>query len=166
MAHQSLDHEEILNVRWATADPNPMAQKREARRVEEQAAEAIRRALPAEYIAEMEGKADGRKRRRLDGSHDSEGPRGGEVQAGLESGKRLMLERAGPRIEIEEQINGLGEMPDQQDQQQQDGGGSEEGWIFSRKTLAALHAARVTVASKSEAARTGPLVAYGSDDSD
>src|SRR3954464_10268065 len=52
MAHQSLDHEEILNVRWATADPNPMAQAREARRIEEVAAEAVRRALPADFIAE------------------------------------------------------------------------------------------------------------------
>ena len=30
MAHQAFDHNEILNVRWATADPNPMAQAREA----------------------------------------------------------------------------------------------------------------------------------------
>jgi hypothetical protein len=33
-----------------------MAQKREARRIEEQAAEAIRRALPAEFVAEIEAK--------------------------------------------------------------------------------------------------------------
>lgn len=56
MAHQSLDHSEILNVRWATADPNPMAQRREARSIEEQAAEAVRRALPAEFVAQIEGR--------------------------------------------------------------------------------------------------------------
>jgi hypothetical protein len=66
MAHQSLDHNEILNLRWATQDPNPLAMAREKRRLEEQAAEAIRRALPAEFVAELEGRDDGDgKRRRL-----------------------------------------------------------------------------------------------------
>ncbi|TGZ81769.1 putative cell cycle control protein [Ascodesmis nigricans] len=69
MAHQSLDHNEILNVRWATQDPNPAAQAREKRRVEEQAAAAIRAALPAEYVAELEGKdKSALKRRRIEGS--------------------------------------------------------------------------------------------------
>jgi len=66
MAHQSLDHNEILNIRWATQDPNPLAMAREKRRLEEQAAEAIRRALPEEFIAELEGRDDGEaKRKRL-----------------------------------------------------------------------------------------------------
>ncbi|KAK2070758.1 hypothetical protein P8C59_005230 [Phyllachora maydis] len=74
MMHQSLDHDEVLNVRWATEDPNPMAQKREARRIEEQAAEAIRRALPAEFIAEIEGKdPEARKRRKVESSYGLEG---------------------------------------------------------------------------------------------
>ncbi|KTW28960.1 hypothetical protein T552_01590 [Pneumocystis carinii B80] len=54
MAHQSLENNEVLNVRWATQDPNPVSQARDARRIEEQAAEAIRRALPKEFIAELE----------------------------------------------------------------------------------------------------------------
>lgn len=73
MAHQSLDHNEILNVRWATIDPNPMAQSREKRRIEEQAAEAIRKALPKEYVDEIEGRVGpggGNKKRRLDGGFD------------------------------------------------------------------------------------------------
>jgi RNA recognition motif-containing protein len=66
MAHQSLDHNEILNIRWATQDPNPLAMAREKRRLEEQAADAIRRALPAEFVAQLEESDDGeRKRRRL-----------------------------------------------------------------------------------------------------
>lgn len=80
MAHQSLDHNETLNVRWATVDPNPVAQKREARRVEEQAAEAIRRALPASYVAELEGRryqgadpAEERKRRKIESGFGLEG---------------------------------------------------------------------------------------------
>ena len=59
MAHQSLDHNEILNIRWATQDPNPLAMAREKRRLEEQAADAIRKALPAEFVAELEGPEDG-----------------------------------------------------------------------------------------------------------
>lgn len=67
MAHQSLDHNEILNLRWATQDPNPLAMAREKRRLEEQAADAIRKALPAEFIAELEAPDDNgeAKRRRL-----------------------------------------------------------------------------------------------------
>lgn len=68
MAHQSLDHNEILNVRWATVDPNPMAQKREARKIEEQAAEAVRRALPEEFVREIEGRdPEAKKRKRIEG---------------------------------------------------------------------------------------------------
>ncbi|PWW72735.1 hypothetical protein C7212DRAFT_224971 [Tuber magnatum] len=77
MAHQSLDHNEILNVRWATTDPNPMAQAREKRRIEEQAAAAIRQALPEEFVAELEGKnKDASKKRRIEGSF---GLRGYEI---------------------------------------------------------------------------------------
>lgn len=66
MMHQSLDHNEILNIRWATQDPNPLAMAREKRRLEEQAAEAIRRALPAEFLEELEAEDGGdSKRRRL-----------------------------------------------------------------------------------------------------
>src|SRR3954454_13941290 len=124
MAHQSLDHSEILNVRWATADPNPMAQKREARRIEEQAAEAIRRALPAEYVAEIEGRdPEARKRRKIESSYGLEGyeapdevhfargpnavnPRGREGYE-LEHEQRLMLE-AGESVDAraEEQAQG------------------------------------------------------------
>ena len=69
MAHQSLDHSEILNVRWATQDPNPIAQARDKRRMEEQAAAAIRAVLPAEFVAELEGKDRGAaKKRRIEGS--------------------------------------------------------------------------------------------------
>src|SRR5204863_5597520 len=66
MAHQSLDHNEILNLRWATQDPNPLAMAREKRRLEEQAADAIRKALPAEFVADLEEEDGGMsKRRRL-----------------------------------------------------------------------------------------------------
>lgn len=170
MAHQSLDHSEILNVRWATADPNPMAQAREARRVEEQAAEAVRRALPEEFVAEIEGRdPEARKRRKVESSYGLEGyeapdevhfarganavnPRGREGYEGqgdLELEQRFMLEsgEAGAQAAADQTQRQL-----------------EECGIFSNSTLAALNSAQVAVASKEKKAPTGPLVAYGSDD--
>lgn len=147
MAHQSLDHEETLNVRWATADPNPMAQAREARKVEEQAAEAIRRALPAEFLAEIEGKdPDTRKRRRIEGDT---GP-GDHHQVGYQEPNMI---EDGVLSEMEREANGQGETQ-----------GDDSGGIFSSRTLAALNTAQVSVASKSKStASAGPLVAYDSD---
>lgn len=167
MAHQSLDHNEILNVRWATQDPNPMAQAREARSIEEQAAEAVRRALPDEFVAEIEGRdPEARKRRKMESSYGLEGyeapdevhfarganavnPRGREGYDDLEQQQRLMLE------------SGEAEAQAAADETQRQ---LEENGIFSSNTLAALNSAKVAVASKEKKASTGPLVAYGSDD--
>lgn len=167
MAHQALDHSEILNVRWATADPNPMAQAREARSIEEQAAEAVRRALPEEFVAEIEGRdPEARKRRKVESSYGLEGyqapdevhfarganavnPRGREGYDDLEEQQRLMLE------------SGEAEAQAAADETQRQ---LEENGIFSSSTLAALNAAKVAVASKEKKASAGPLVAYDSDD--
>ena len=74
MAHQSLDGEEVLNVRWAIEDPNPLSKVREKRRLEEQAAEAIKRLLPKEYVDEIEGKdPEAHKRRKEMSSFNLEG---------------------------------------------------------------------------------------------
>lgn len=169
MAHQSLDHEEVLNVRWATADPNPMAQAREARRIEDQAAEAIRRALPAEFVAEIEGKdPEARKRRKIESSYGLEGyeapdevhfarganavnPTGREGFAQAEYQEPALLENGQADEQAPEE-----EAPAQQTTE-------SSGGIFNANTLAALSKARVT-AAKPKAASTGPLVAYGSDD--
>lgn len=175
MAHQSLDHEEVLNVRWATADPNPMAQAREARSIEEQAAEAVRRALPAEFVAQIEGRdGEARKRRRVEGGFGLEGyeapdevfyARGrnavnpvGREGLGLEEEQRLMIESG-------EGMEGYGEGGVAAIEEPVRGGGG----IFSQATLAALQGARgaVTTQSAKAAVPKGPLVSYGSDsDSD
>ncbi|RWA13544.1 hypothetical protein EKO27_g1573 [Xylaria grammica] len=175
MAHQSLDHNEILNVRWATADPNPMAQAREARRVEEQAAEAIRRALPAEFVAEIEGRdPEARKRRKIESGFGLEGyeapddiyfARGaqavnptGRQGYELEHEKRLMIE-SGEAVNIDN--NAISEEANTQQGEPQIGG------ILSNSTLAALKTAKVTTAPKGKAAvSSGPLVDYGSDSDD
>jgi hypothetical protein len=174
MAHQSLDHEEVLNVRWATADPNPMAQAREARAIEEQAAEAVRRALPEEFVRQIEGRdPEARKRKKIEGSFGLEGyeapdevfyARGanavnpiGRQGLELEEEQRLMIE--GGYAENQEpypEANGQGY------QQIED---KDEGGIFSSSTLAALRNAKGTVSAQSakRPAPSGPLVDYGSD---
>jgi hypothetical protein len=63
MANQSLASDEVLNVRWASQDPNPQAAERDARRAEEQAAIAIRKALPQAFLDELEGTAGGKRKR-------------------------------------------------------------------------------------------------------
>ncbi|KAI1258783.1 hypothetical protein F5Y18DRAFT_325392 [Xylariaceae sp. FL1019] len=175
MAHQSLDHEEVLNVRWATADPNPMAQAREARRIEEQAAEAIRRALPAEFVAEIEGRdPEARKRRKIESGFGLEGyeapddvyfARGAQAvnPAGrqgyeLEHEQRLMIESG--------EADGGGNGATLQSILGQETPAQDNG-ILSSSTLAALKTAKVTAAPKAKAAASaGPLVAYGSDSED
>lgn len=114
MAHQSLDHSEILNVRWATVDPNPMAQKREARKIEEQAAEAVRRALPEDFVREIEGRdPEARKRKRVEGGFGLQGyeapdaiwyARGRQTEDGaraqepLNEDEKLLIEEAPPGV--------------------------------------------------------------------
>lgn len=171
MAHQALDHSEVLNVRWATADPNPMAQAREARRIEEQAAEAIRRALPESFIAEIEGRdPESRKRRKIESGFGLDGyeapdnvyfARGtqavnpvGREGYELEHEQRLMIENG--------DASGGSDLaallaPEEK--------AVEKDGIFSSSTLAALQGAQVAAAPKATSKQSsGPLVAYGSDE--
>ncbi|KAH0533061.1 hypothetical protein TsFJ059_001677 [Trichoderma semiorbis] len=168
MAHQSLDHDEVLNVRWATADPNPMARAREARRIEEQAAEAIRRALPAEFVAEIEGKdPEARKRRKLESSYGLEGYEApDEIHFAQGPNAVNPAGRQGYEVEYQERPlleDGTAEeteAPSQEANQQP----AQSAGVFSSSTLAALGRAKVAVASKPAApASTGPLVGYDSD---
>ena len=172
MAHQSLDHEEVLNVRWATADPNPMAEAREARRIEEQAAEAIRRALPAEFIAELEGKdPEARKRRKIESGYGLDGYEApDEVHYARGANSANPIGREGFEVEYQPRAmieNGDGDGCDttvaQAEGQTKDVGRSG---IFSGSTLAALNKAKVVVSKPKAAAAAGPLVAYDSDSDD
>ncbi|KAK4899158.1 Pre-mRNA-splicing factor [Elasticomyces elasticus] len=168
MAHQSLDSDETLNVRWATVDPNPVAQKREVRRVEEQAAEAIRRALPASYVAELEGRRyDGaepeeeRKRRKIEGSFGLQGYEAGDkvwyaaerarIEGG-DGGEQQLLE-APPGGEEEEE----GGVTLQQ------GEGEGSGGLLGASTLAALQGFKAGGVKGGAKAAAGPLVGYGSE---
>ena len=166
MAHQSLDHSEILNVRWATVDPNPMAQKREARKIEEQAAEAVRRALPEEFVREIEGRdPEARKRKRIEGGFGLQGyeapdaiwyARGRQIEDGAR-GQELLNEDE--KLSIEEAPSGPAETT------------ATEG-ILSNSTLSALQPFSTQNNGKSiksaapAAGSAGLLVGYGSDSGD
>lgn len=168
MSSQSLDHDEILNVRWATADPNPMAQAREARRIEEQAAEAIRRALPAEFVDEIEGKdPEARKRRKIESSYGLEGYEAPD-EIHFARGVNAVNPRGREGFEVEYQERAMIENGEaNQAPAQAEEASPETSGIFSGSTLAALNRAKVTVASKPKSVSAEPLVGYGSDsDSD
>ncbi|KAI9786822.1 MAG: Pre-mRNA-splicing factor [Geoglossum umbratile] len=166
MAHQSLDHNEILNVRWATVDPNPMAQAREKRKIEEQAAEAVRKALPADFVAELEGRdPEAKKRKRIEGSFGL---------AGYDAPDEVWYARGSTAVNPSgrQDVVGGSERPlaiaeAGQEEREQDGGGG----IISGSTLEALKSysiqskSGIITAQASKAVSSGgPLVAYGSDD--
>jgi hypothetical protein len=158
MAHQALDHSEVLNVRWATADPNPMAQAREVRRIEEQAAEAVRRALPAEFVAEIEGRdPEARKRKKIEGGFGLAGyDAPDEIYFARGANAVNPIGRQGLELEEEQRLMIEADQAEQ--------GAEEEDGIFSRSTLAALQNTQGTIATKPiSKASTGPLVAYDSD---
>ena len=169
MAHQALDHAEVLNVRWATVDPNPLSQKREAARIEEQAAEAVRRALPADFVAELEGReTNNMKRRRLEesgfGLEGYEAPdevwfaRSKELEAQKKNQAQIEgAQHTGVSEDAPPQVVGDADSSDRQ------GAG-----ILSGTTIAALEGysanGSTTASAATQALPGGSLVAYGSDD--
>ena len=166
MAHQALDHEEVLNVRWATVDPNPLAQKREAARIEEQAAEAVRRALPADFVAELEGRETGdMKRRRLE--ERKLGLEGYEAPDEIWAARSKELEAAKseqPQLEGTDPQALLEDVPDEAER---DAEPEPRDGIIPSATLIALksYSERPLTAAPA-VAPSGPLVAYDSDDDD
>ncbi|BFZ61188.1 Pre-mRNA-splicing factor [Saitoella coloradoensis] len=164
MAHQSLDHNEILNVRWATQDPNPLAQKRDARRLEEQAAEAIRRALPAEFVAELEGRdPDAKRKRKIEGSF---GLKGYEVP------DEVWYSRGSNAVNPAVQQAQL-DAPEQRLQIEAPPAKEDDGSIFSSSTLSALRTltektgatvAPVPAKEETKPAGLAGMLDYGSDD--
>jgi hypothetical protein len=165
MAHQSLDNAEILNVRWATVDPNPAAAKREARKIEEQAAEAVRRALPPEYVAELEGRdPEAKKRRKIEGSFGLQGyDAPDDVWYAREKAGWVAQHRGVEGTEEQEAVDGSEELKMIEAPAQQDDG------IFSSSTIAAMKNRTAGsgvsyAAAKKTSTPAGPLVGYGSDD--
>ncbi|KIV91528.1 hypothetical protein PV10_06060 [Exophiala mesophila] len=173
MAHQALDNNEILNVRWATVDPNPLSAKREAARIEEQAAEAVRKALGARTVRQIEGREskEEKEQRKLESGYGLEGYEAPEAiwfnqqkqleyeaqrndeRALLEDGNHEMQAAQNSVLPVEDSTTAA---------TTQQGNG-----ILSSSTLAALKgysANSSTQAARSAPVSAGPLVGYGSDD--
>lgn len=154
-------------MRWATVDPNPAAAKREARMIEEQAAEAVRRALPPEYVAELEGRdPEAKKRRKIEGSFGLQGyDAPDDVWYAREKAGWIAQTRGAEGGEEDQLL----EDPDAQ-RMLEPPASEEHGGIFSSSTIAAIngrsgdHGLAFATAPKKSAAATGPLVGYGSDD--
>ena len=91
MACQSLDNDEILNVRWATEDPNPTSKVAEKRRLEEIGQAAIRARMDPRVVDAMQSVRaleEGRDYHADDGFAD------GDVEVELDGpeGKRRRIE--------------------------------------------------------------------------
>ncbi|KAJ5087813.1 Pre-mRNA-splicing factor cwc2 [Penicillium angulare] len=151
--------EEIINVRWATVDPNPQAQKREARQLEEQAAEAVRRALPAAFVAEIEGRdPEAKKRKKIEGSFGLDGY---DVPDDVWHSRTRQLESAPEAYQLEAPEQTLMLEPavaPEPEAEPQNG-------FFSSAAVATLRGLGGNVTTQAAPkASGGPLVAYGSDD--
>jgi RNA recognition motif-containing protein len=177
MAHQALDNNEVLNVRWATVDPNPLSAKREAARIEEQAAEAVRRALPAAFVAELEGRetAEMREERMRESRFGLEGydapdevwfAKAKELE-GLRNGDGNGMKNV-EGVEEKGLIEDAPVSARDTEQNQTVKESSNGSGILSGATLAALKGystnGRPNAPSAVKRAPAGPLVSYGSDD--
>jgi hypothetical protein len=164
MAHQSLDHNEVLNVRWATEDPNPQAQKREKRMIEEQAAEAIARSLPPAYVAMLQGRdPQAIKKRKLENNFGLEGYEAPDsvwlAQERLAAAEQARDELA--LLEASEEPRLIAAAPEAPKEDEKESNG-----IFSSRTLASLknRSNGVSVGTKQKpTVAAAPLVSYGSD---
>jgi len=91
MACQSLDNDEILNVRWATEDPNPTSKIAEKRRLEEIGQAAIRARMDPRVVDAMQAVRALEEGREY---HADEDLVGGDPGAGVDGpeGKRRRIE--------------------------------------------------------------------------
>jgi hypothetical protein len=92
MACQSLDNDEILNVRWATEDPNPTSKVAEKRRLEEIGQAAIRARMDPRVVDAMQAVRaleEGREYHAEDGYTDDDMEAAGADQP---EGKRRRIE--------------------------------------------------------------------------
>lgn len=161
MACQSLDNDEILNVRWATEDPNPTSKVEEHQRLEEMGRAAIQAKMDPRIIEAMRA-----VRALEEGVELDEGPEIEELEDERPQKKR--------RLELE---NGDGE--GEQEQSESAPQPQKPTGLLSADTLESLkyfteirqRNAQATGISKPAAARKPPatglgLASYGSDDED
>ncbi|CAD6893775.1 unnamed protein product [Tilletia controversa] len=105
MSNQSLDHNEVLNVRWSTDDPNPAAQRRDRKRMVSDGQRAIADTLTDEQreaghaLALLEAQAD---------MYDDDGNNNNELHAAKR--RRLLQEEEEMRKMDEENERGWQEI--------------------------------------------------------
>jgi len=133
----------------------------------------VRRALPADFVAEIEGRdPEARKRRRIEGSHGLEGyeaPDEVHFARGPNAVNPRGREGAAVEAKLLEGAGGGGgpSAGTSAEGPSASANANARGGIFSGDTLARLAQARVAVQARPAAAvSAGPLVAYGSDDDD
>ena len=113
MACQSLDNDEILNVRWATEDPNPTSKVAEKRRLEEIGQAAIRARMDPRVVDAMQAVRaleEGREYQAEDSHMDEDLEAGGDEP----EGKRRRIEM--PETEDPEGMEELSEPQEQRPQ--------------------------------------------------
>jgi len=109
MACQSLDNDEILNVRWATEDPNPTSKVAEKRRLEEIGQAAIRARMDPRVVDAMQAVRaleEGREYHADDGYADEGLEAGGDQPEGKR--RRIDMPETG-------QPEGMDESPEPQE---------------------------------------------------
>lgn len=191
MMHQSLDHDECINLRWATDDPNPVAQKRDRHEREKQGIEAMKANMSEDAIAAGQSLLDleqasreaqdgelaehgEEKRRRIEGPEEMGEE---EYQKLLEENQRNWEEidrqdeelqtKAMAEIEAEQQGNGSADVNHPSADAVQVPRAEMKSSIIDSKALMALQAMRnkqqLTAQSKSTSSALGGLADYGSD---
>ena len=103
MACQSLDNDEILNVRWATEDPNPTSKVAEKRRLEELGQAAIRARMDPRVVDAMQAVRaleEGREYHAEDDYADEDLEAGGDQPEGKR--RRIEMPESGQSEGMEE----------------------------------------------------------------
>lgn len=114
MACQSLDNDEILNVRWATEDPNPVSKVQEKRRLEDMGREAIQARMDPRIIDAV------RAVRALEDGAIDEDEQGQEEEDGAPEAKRRRLEIEDTQQELSpEELEQVQEAEQELQQQEQ-----------------------------------------------
>jgi hypothetical protein len=183
MMHQSLDHDECINLRWATDDPNPIAQKRNWDEREKQGLEAIKASIPEEVLAagrslnaleDVEADSPEEKRLKIEDRRDATGMTEEEYARLLEENERNWAEMDRADAELQERAwaeaglndEGEGAEASDEDSNRADAGPKIDGGLIDSSSLKALsHIDRPSkeAATPSKPSALNGLAGYGSD---
>ncbi|KAK4050093.1 Pre-mRNA-splicing factor [Microbotryomycetes sp. JL201] len=166
MMHQSLDNDEVLNVRWATEDPNPTAKKAEAKAIREQGEEGIASRLDPDFVRAV------REMDELEGVVEPLQPDAVEEDQGAEDDSAQENGRAAKRARLEAppaKVTAPAALPAPTPASQPKSILSAHA-LDSLKVLASMRPQPITSQQKSAVAPAanalGGLAAYGSDEDD